>query len=119
MASSNGTNGKERAETRRVVLERARVIVLPAGVTDVDAKKLAEALGVPAKTKIVTSTEAWLVAGEFGGASKEKAIEAYAGKAGTPDAKVGAFRAVPVSAWKDGVRHEAPPRPLVEKKALA
>lgn len=62
--------------------------------------------------------EAWTVLGEFEGASKDKAIEAYAGKPGTPDAKPGAYKAPTASAFAGGALYEAPPQPLVTKTAL-
>lgn len=102
--------------TKRVVLKRERVIVLPDAITAEKQKALAAALGL--KVTQVPVAEAWVVCGEFSGNSKDHAIEAHAGKPGTPDAKVGAYRAPTVRAWQGGVVYTAPPKPLVEKAAL-
>jgi hypothetical protein len=108
---------EERKTTMRLVLQRRQVLVLPDGV---DAEKIAaaaKALGVRVNGSGV-DTSAWLPVGEFQGVSQTKAIEAYAGKPGSPDAKVGAFKAVPTSSWRGGELYEAPPAPLVERRAL-
>jgi hypothetical protein len=106
----------EGAKTRRVVLKRERVLVVPEGVT-VDPVKLAAALGIPKTPKLVAS-DAWVVVGEFEGATMESAIEKHAGKAGTPDAKLGTFKAPTARSFKGGVVYKAPPKPLVERTAL-
>lgn len=119
-----------RADTKRVVLKRERVIVLPDTVPEngkIDLAKLAEALGMSqAEAKRLATTAAsgfgsgtaWVVVGEFAGASKNAAIEAHAGKPGTPDAKPGAYKAPSVSAFAGGLLYERPPEPKVERKAL-
>jgi hypothetical protein len=115
--------------TQRVVLRRERVIVLPDTVDEDTlgklssgdgAKALAALLGLgSAKVPTVCiGAEAWTVVGEFVGSTKDKAIEAYAGKAGTPDAKVGDFKAPGSAAWAGGLRYSAPPKPLVEKESI-
>lgn len=108
----------ERKDTKRVVLSQHRVILVPEGVT---LEELASAADVKALKKLIGAEmpEAWVVRGEFVGDSKDKAIEAYAGKAGTDSAKIGVFKAPTASAWAGGVRHKAPPKPLVEKEAIA
>lgn len=124
--------GKEAAETEeqaaerkpgeRVVLKMDRVIVVPEGV---DPEKLAEVVKLlfPAerrwqKTPEAALTEAWVVVAKIEAPSKQKAIEAYAGKAGTPDAKQGVFRAPSLMAWKDGIELKAPPAPLVQRTSV-
>lgn len=109
-----------RDPTRRVVLRRERVLVLPDGLSDEDVQAVLKA--VQASKKIGTPSkalmEAWVVVGEFEGASKDKAIEAHAGKAGTPDAKTGAFKAPTAAAWAGGSLYRAPAKPLVEREAI-
>jgi hypothetical protein len=107
----------ESRDTRRMVLKRERVLVLPEGVDSVDEKKLREALGVKPSVKIVT-TPAWVECGEQLGASKQHAIEAFAGKPGTPDARPGDYKAVGLSAWKGGRRYVKPPEPKVEAQDI-
>lgn len=121
-------NGKQEAEdrkpTQRVVLERVRVLVLPDGF-DVaklrgSQKDAEEALATLAKGGSKTRAlvgEAWRECGEFTG-SKKGAIEGYAGKPGTPDAKVGTFKAPTVTAMKGGLKLSAPPQPLVQAEAI-
>jgi hypothetical protein len=114
----------ERAPTKRVVLKRERVLVLPEGVSlnDLDPKvseavrKLLKLGGGKANSEV--HVEAWVVVGEFEGASKNAAIEAHAGKPNTPDAKPGAYKAPGASAWAGGLLYEKPPEPKVERKAL-
>lgn len=107
----------EKKDTRRVVLQRHRVIVVPEGVT---IAELAEVKDEKALKKLIGAEmpEAWVVVGEFVGDSKDKAIEAYAGKPGTDSAKVGVFKAPTVTAWAGGAKFVAPPKPLVEKEAI-
>lgn len=119
-----------REDTKRVVLKRERVIVLPDAVPEngkIDLAKLAEALGLSqaeAKRLVTTaatgfgSGTAWVVIGEFAGASKRAAIEAYAGKPGTPDAKPGAYKAPGVSAMAGGELYEKPAEPEVKRRSL-
>lgn len=107
--------------TKRVVLQRADVLVLPDGV---DAAKLAEAckvLGIKGKApdaRRAKPVEAWVVVGEFEGDSKEKAIKLHAGEAGTDSALIGTWKAPSASAWAGGVKHTAPPKPLVQKETI-
>lgn len=110
-----------RGPTRRVVLRRERVIVLPDGVDD---EKLAEALKVlgvkgkapdPRRTRTV---DAWVVVGEFEGHSKQNAIEAHAGKPLTPDAAPGTYKAPTTTAWAGGRHYERPPKPKVEVRDI-
>lgn len=122
MAKDNGSNAEEpRGPTKRVVLRRESVIAL----TDLDEVQREEILKAVAAVKVrglpkgVTQPqEAWSVVGVFEGHSKTKAIEAHAGKPGTPDAKPGAFKAPSVSAWAGGELYKAPPKPLFEREAL-
>lgn len=113
---------EERKPTKRIVLRRERVLVLPDGVrveelvAAKDERELMKLLGKKVGTD--PYAEGWVVVGEFEGQTKDKAIEAHAGKPGTPDAKVGAYKAPGVAAWAGGALYEAPPAPLVEKKAL-
>lgn len=112
----------ERGPTMRVVVQREDVLVLPEGVSAEQVQEAAVALGLAGtqkKPKTVKPAEAWVVVGEFVGAAKDAAIEAYAGKAGTDTARIGAWKAPTVRAWAGGVKHTAPPKPLVEKEAIA
>lgn len=102
--------------TRRVVLRRMQVVELPSDsggrtweeIGAAVAKMLKGGKGV---------TEAWHVCGEFEG-SKSGAIEAFAGKPGTADAKPGLYRAPSVTAWKGGEDYVKPPEPLIERKRV-
>lgn len=102
-------NGKP---TRRVVLRHARVLVLPEGV---DRARIAEAIKA---LRGASQAEGWIVVGEFEGASKTHAIEAYAGKPGTADAKPGSYRAPSVTAWKGQANYVKPPEPLIERELV-
>jgi hypothetical protein len=112
----------DRGPTRRVVLKRERTLVLPEGVrveelvAAKDEKAIMKLLGKPIGKD--PYTEAWTVVAVKEGASKTNAIEAHAGKPGTPDALPGTYKAPTVSAWSGGEVYEAPPEPLVERKAL-
>lgn len=116
-----GENGKQAAEdrkpTQRVVLRQERVLVISDEVTDEQIGEAVKALGGRTGRKAVSVPVAWVECGEFTG-SKKGAIEAYAGKAGTPDAKVGTFKAPTVTAMKGGIKHSAPPLPLVQSEAI-
>lgn len=120
--SSTGTD-EERAVTRRVVLKQERVLVLPEGKTleDIDPKvveTIRRALGIKGgKGNAQAHVEAWIVVGEFEGGSKQRAIEAYAGKSGEPDSKPGLYRAPSVTAWKGGRRY-LPPVQRVEAEDI-
>jgi hypothetical protein len=111
---------EEREPTRRVVLRRERVLVLPESLSDEDVQSILKAVQdskkLPAPSKALT--HAWMEIGTFTGASKDNAIEAHAGKAGTPDAKLGEYKAPTASAWAGGTRYKAPPKPLAEKEAI-
>lgn len=121
---------EEDKPTKRVVLRRERAILLPETMTEDalarlasgdGAKQLAKLLGLPESSKVPTAcigVEAWTVVGEFEGKSKTQAIEAHAGKPNTPDAKPGAYKAPTSAAFAGGALYEAPPQPLVERKAL-
>lgn len=120
----------ERGPTKRVVLRRERVIVLPDDVTDEalsklasgdGAKQLAKLLGLSGSAKVPTASigaETWAVVGEFEGSSKQNAIEAYAGKPLTPDAKPGTYKAPSASAFAGGRQYDRPPQPKVEAKDI-
>jgi hypothetical protein len=106
--------------TRRMVLRQEAVLVVPPGVSREKAVEAAKVLGIKSGA---TSGEgplkmAWLTVGAFDGKTKEEAIEAHAGKPGTPDAKEGAYKAPPLRGWAGGMRLKAPPKPLVEKEAI-
>lgn len=112
MAEPNG-NGKV---TERVILEQRRVIVLPA---DVGSETVQGALNVindslKGKTREkAVPAEAWTVCDQRAAVSKRASIVAHTGEPGTPDARPGTFKAVPVGNWKGGLVLKAPPRPLV------
>lgn len=124
---ANGAQADEdRKPTERVILKRERVLVLPDGV-DVSAltsgegaAKLAQALGLKSG-KVPTASvgvDAWVVVGEFVGDSPRKAIEAHAGKPGTPEAKPGVYKAPTASGWKGGRQYEKPELPKVEARDI-
>lgn len=111
---------EERVPTKRTILKRERVLVLPEDVI-ADPEKVAAILKAVSETKHIKSpqtTPAWVVMGEEEGESKRKAIEAFAGVAGTPEAKPGAWKAPTSSAWSDGRVHERPPEPKIEGSDL-
>lgn len=111
MATNNDVATEAAAKTtKRVVLKREQVLVVPDGA---DPAKVAEA----AKLLKVKATSAWVqvAAGE---GSKTQAIEQHAGKPGTADAKQGVYKAPNLSAWRGGEVYGAPPQPLVERRAL-
>lgn len=112
-AGTRAARTDDEKATKRVVLQKQRVLVLPPGL---DVQSLVELKDEKELRKLIGAklTEAWSVVGEFEGASKQAAIEAYAGKPGTPDAKVGTFKAPTASAFAGGRRYEAPPKPLVQ-----
>lgn len=117
MAKDNGSKAEEpRGPTKRVVLRRENVLTIPQGTDPEKVVEAAKLLGL--KGKITDGAEAWLVIGVFDGDSKTKAIEVYAGKPGTPDAKAGDYKAPPLSGWAGGERYKAPPRPLFEREPL-
>lgn len=104
----------ERAPTRRVILKREQVIVLPEGIDPAKVAEAGKALGI----KQGATVDAWLVVAEKEGASKREAIEAHAGKAGTPDAIPGDYKAPPLSGFSGGERYVRPDKPKVERQAL-
>lgn len=111
----------EKRDTKRVVLRRASVVELPDDITEAQLDNIAGALGLKGgkRAKKLVPVPGWFVVpGEFEGASKEKSIYAYTGPPGQPDTIVGAFKAVPTTAWKDGVLNAAPPKPLVQSTKL-
>lgn len=116
--------GRERKDTKRTVLRRARAIVVPEKATDEQIEQALAALGYGSKSggrallKKQPPGDVWIVVGEFVGASKREAIEAHAGKPGTPEAIPGAYKAPTTSAWAGGEEYEKPPEPKVERKAL-
>lgn len=108
------TPPEDREPTQRVVIRKETVIVLPEDITPEKVAAAAKALGI----KSGATAEAWCVVGEFAGASKEDAIEAHAGKPGTPDAIPGTYKAPTVRAFAGGARYKAPPKPLVERELI-
>lgn len=126
-AAANGDDGPmARMVTERVVLQRVQALIVPAGI---EPKKLADAIRLLAPPEPAQAVkpeagagadrghELWLECGTFTG-SKVGAIEAYAGKPGSADAKVGEWRAVPARSWKGGVRHSQPALPKVERELV-
>jgi hypothetical protein len=113
----------ERGATKRVVVKRERVLVLPEGVTvealgGKDAEGIRRVLGIKGgRAHADAHVEAWVVCGEFEG-DKRDAIKAFAGEPGSPDAKPGTYRAPSASAWRGGRHYERPERPKVEAKDI-
>jgi hypothetical protein len=104
--------------TERVILERVRAIVLPDDVTEEMIVKALEALTVGKRRRGTFRDDAWIEVARHTAGTKKAAIRIYAGAPGTADAKVGEWRAPTVTAWKDGVRHTAPPKPLIEAEEI-
>lgn len=116
-SSSNGRPSEATQPTRRVVLKRERVLVLPDDVPD----ELLNAIGKLAKdAKRPISTvpeQAWRIVDEQEGTDIQ-AIRAYAGQPGTPDAKPGVYKAPPLRSWRGGEELVRPPQPKVESRRL-
>lgn len=119
-AQENGDGGRE--QTRRVVLRRALVIVLPieSGAA-VDPDTVGATRGALEGAQKISPeaylSEAWVEVGQAVG-TKLQAIETHAGKPGTADAQVGEFKAPPARGWQGGAIYEAPPAPLVQRRML-
>lgn len=102
--------------TKRAVLKREDAIVLPEGTTLESLKELDEA-----KLRKLLSArlkEVWTVVAVAEG-NLRQAIEAHAGKSGTPDAKPGDYKAPPLRGFLGGETLIRPPEPKVERQALA
>lgn len=110
----------ERKPTERVILQRTLALVVPEKATDEQVRAAVEALGGRPRPRSGVSgvVEAWVEVSRVTAVSKTAAIEAHAGKPGTPDAKLGVFRAPSVTSWKGAVAHEAPPAPLVQRTLI-
>lgn len=106
--------------TRRLVMKRERVIVIPPGVelTAIDSVKLAESMGLPKSKQSLVREDAWLPVAEFDGATMDAAIVQHTGPAGQPDTKAGVFKAPSLRSWAGGVEMVAPPKPLFEKRRI-
>lgn len=120
--SENGV-GEEQAErrpTERVVLRQVRAIEIPPGTDPERVAAAVEALHPKAKRaeRDGSVIDAWQEVARVEGATKTAAVESYAGKPGTPDAKVGTFRAPGLTAWKGAMVYDAPPLPLVERRVI-
>jgi hypothetical protein len=107
----------ERKPTERVILERVAALVIPADATVELVDQAAKVLQGKSRTRIRRG-EAWVEVSRQTAAGKTMAVELYAGKSGTADAKVGVWRAPTVTAWKGAIVHEAPPAPLVERRVI-
>ena len=109
----------EARDTRRMVLKRERVLVLPEGIPN-EAVKAAQDVIRKANKAVGSglSTLAWVEMGEHSGAAKQAAIEAYAGKPNTPDAKPGEYKAPGMTAWKGGRRYVKPPETKIEAEDI-
>lgn len=109
---------KVRAPTERVVLRQVDVLLLE-DVSDGARASIEELIKADRKSKHAVAV-AWLEVSRRSGMALTKlaAIEAHAGKAGTPDALVGTFRAPSLTSWKDAEVYSAPPAPLVERTTV-
>lgn len=118
-------------ETQRMVLRGLPAILVPHGVSNDVLKKVQGLLRDPAVLAAVVEQGegnaddvglfvplAFTVEGEPQTGSKDRCIEAVAGKAGTPDARPGTYRAPSMSAMRGGKRYTRPPRPKVEAETL-
>lgn len=103
------------APTKRIVLKRERVLVVPEEASSEQVIAAHKALGGDGSPGELA---AWREIGEYEGSNKNDAIQAYAGKPNTPDAKVGVFKAPTVSAWAGGKRYRAPDKPLVQAEDI-
>src|SRR5436305_13656616 len=106
MAAKNGKS-EDRTPTRRMVLAKAQVLVVPDGVDPEKLDAAQTALRASGEARKQGVRAAWIECGEFTG-SKVHAVEQYAGKPGTPDAKVGEFKAPPASGFHGAVITERP-----------
>lgn len=113
-------DGEETARVlaERVVLERVRALRIPDEATDEQIAQAVEILRGGKRKALVVQGEAWMEVARVTAQTKVAAVRAYAGEPGTPDAKVGTWRAPTVTAWKDAVVHEAPPAPLVVSRVV-
>lgn len=120
MAGENGSKSEERKPTERIVLRRVVALSIPDGATEEQVQAAVAALYPKARKAEVAGAvgEAWQEVARHTASTKIAAIEAYAGKPGTPDAKVGVFRAPTVTSWKDAAVYDAPPLPLVERSVI-
>lgn len=125
MAENTGRRGGEgkkveRVPTKRKILKRERVIVLPetldGDALDTTLKAVAKEIGM--RIGSLKPTDAWVVVAENEALSETLAIEAHAGKPNTPDAKPGIWKAVSTRSWKGAVFYQVPPEPLVQKWLL-
>lgn len=107
----------ERVPTERIVLRSVAAIEVPADVTGDQLEQVAAIFKRKGRAK-GSVVGAWLEVARVTAPTKLAAIEAHAGKAGTPDALVGTFRAPTVTAWKDAEVYAAPPAPLVERTTV-
>lgn len=115
----NGKSDNEGRDTERVIVKRERALVLPEEITDEQIKALQSEIRKADKSPgSGLLVEAWHEVARTTGSSKRTAIEAYAGKPGTPDAKPGVFKAPSASAWNGGEVYDRPPEPKVERRAL-
>ena len=116
-AKATPAPAEDKQPTKRVILRRERAIIMPEGLT---AEQVAAVLGAVSDTKHIKSPKteiAWVVVGEQEGTQRE-AIEAHAGKPGTPDALPGDYKAPPARGWAGGERYVRPPAPKIEREAL-
>jgi hypothetical protein len=120
MAEMTKAKAVKREPTERMVLRQEKVFIVSGtrDLTPEQTKKLEAALKA-AGIKDSTAHMAWVEVGVFVGASKDAAIEAHAGKPGTPDAKLGTYKAPTVAAFSGGSRYKAPPKPLAERESIA
>lgn len=121
MATGNGATPEQQEEqdrrpTERVILQRVQALPIPEGVTAEAVTEAAKLLKV--RGRVPLPLVVWTEVDRKTAATKKAAIEAYAGKAGTPDAKAGEYRAPSLTAWKGGLRLVAPPKPLIEAEVF-
>lgn len=115
-ATESKQNGGDEGATRRIVMQRVRAIVLPVGSPELVAELVEGLTRVATVPKDeIEVCEAFVERGVFTG-SKLQAITAYAGEAGTPDAKPGTYFAPTETAWRGDVTYVRPERPKVERK---
>lgn len=110
---------EERVPTRRTILKRERAIVLPDTLTEEQVATVRKAVSDTKYVKSPQTAAVWMVMGEREGSSKREAIEAFAGKAGTPEALPGDWKAPPASGFSGGRRYEKPSQPKIEGFDLA
>lgn len=108
----------DRTPAKRTILKRERAIIMPDTLSDEQVATILKAVSDTKHVKSPQTEIVWVVKGERDGESKRKAIEAFAGVAGTPEALPGVWKAPTSAAFSGGRVHERPPEPKIEGSDL-